>query len=447
MAEERRRLTTWSAIAKLFDCDVRTVQRWAKERGLPVRRVPGGLRSSVFAYEDELRAWLEQSETDKGVRPTPLSGGGNGVPVKAAAQAPRRRISRRAVIGMASAVTAATVAAFRILTRKPEPERAVLTGNLLSVFDGIGRTLWTHRFPGQLSQPPESDVPWRVQVLDLEGSGRKGVLVTCSFVLDASAYFPSRDELFYFGPDGSLRWSLPCQPSLLDFNGRAFGAAWTYLHILPGVSPRGKTIWAALGYWERWPGCVLRVDAHGKSRVQFANAGMTNRLCPLPGTEGELLAIAGENNAFDLTCLAVIGANDPPSSSPLGGPARYRFANGPTGSPRHYILFPTNELTKAMDSPYAVLKNFDYHSGTLTADMSGGGVHLVYEFSDKLEARVVMPSTSYPLVHRRLEQEGRLKHTWAACPELAKPQILRHWRPETGWRDEPISWRLPTNTV
>jgi Tfp pilus assembly protein PilF len=53
------RLDSWKEIAAFFDRDERTVRRWEKERGLPVRRVPGGGRGGVFAYSEELREWLK----------------------------------------------------------------------------------------------------------------------------------------------------------------------------------------------------------------------------------------------------------------------------------------------------------------------------------------------------------------------------------------------------
>jgi tetratricopeptide (TPR) repeat protein len=52
-----RRLSSWKEIAQFFGKDERTVKRW-EQRGLPVRRVPRGTRSSVFAYESELEGWL-----------------------------------------------------------------------------------------------------------------------------------------------------------------------------------------------------------------------------------------------------------------------------------------------------------------------------------------------------------------------------------------------------
>jgi hypothetical protein len=48
----------WKGIAAYFGRDERTVMRWAAERGLPVRRMPGQKRASVYAVRDELAAWL-----------------------------------------------------------------------------------------------------------------------------------------------------------------------------------------------------------------------------------------------------------------------------------------------------------------------------------------------------------------------------------------------------
>jgi Tfp pilus assembly protein PilF len=58
-----RRLSTWKEIASFFACDERTVKRWEGTRGLPVHRIPNGVRSPVFAYESELRAWLNSHES------------------------------------------------------------------------------------------------------------------------------------------------------------------------------------------------------------------------------------------------------------------------------------------------------------------------------------------------------------------------------------------------
>jgi hypothetical protein len=53
----KRRLDSWKAIAEFLGRSLRTVQRWHDLNGLPVHHF-GGQRGSVFAYEEEIDAWL-----------------------------------------------------------------------------------------------------------------------------------------------------------------------------------------------------------------------------------------------------------------------------------------------------------------------------------------------------------------------------------------------------
>lgn len=52
-----KRLDSWKEIAAFFGRDERTVNRWEKEQGLPVHRLPG-TKGRVYAYIEELSAWL-----------------------------------------------------------------------------------------------------------------------------------------------------------------------------------------------------------------------------------------------------------------------------------------------------------------------------------------------------------------------------------------------------
>jgi tetratricopeptide (TPR) repeat protein len=55
-----RRLSGWKEIGAFFGKNERTVKRW-ESRGLPVHRLPGGTKTAVFAYPEELDAWLTGS--------------------------------------------------------------------------------------------------------------------------------------------------------------------------------------------------------------------------------------------------------------------------------------------------------------------------------------------------------------------------------------------------
>jgi len=55
------RLDSWKEIATYLRRGERTVKRWETDRGLPIHRVPGGGRGSVYAYTAELAEWLKSS--------------------------------------------------------------------------------------------------------------------------------------------------------------------------------------------------------------------------------------------------------------------------------------------------------------------------------------------------------------------------------------------------
>ena len=57
-----RRLDSWKEIASFLGRGIRTVQRWEREDGLPVHRLPHAQRGSVFAHANELSAWWERRQ-------------------------------------------------------------------------------------------------------------------------------------------------------------------------------------------------------------------------------------------------------------------------------------------------------------------------------------------------------------------------------------------------
>ena len=58
------RLDSWKEIATYLKKEVRTVQRWEKSSGLPVRRLTHGKLGTVFAYKSELDAWWQESQNE-----------------------------------------------------------------------------------------------------------------------------------------------------------------------------------------------------------------------------------------------------------------------------------------------------------------------------------------------------------------------------------------------
>jgi TolB-like protein len=65
MRAEAGRLDSWKEIASYLRRGARTVQRWEREEGLPVRRLPHEKLGSVYAFKHELDGWFAA----RGARP------------------------------------------------------------------------------------------------------------------------------------------------------------------------------------------------------------------------------------------------------------------------------------------------------------------------------------------------------------------------------------------
>ncbi|MFZ0956246.1 MAG: tetratricopeptide repeat protein [Candidatus Sulfotelmatobacter sp.] len=107
------RLDSWKEIAAYLNKEVRTVQRWEKNLGLPVRRLVQGKQGTVFAYKPDLDAWWQESQTKleyEDERPDARTGAGSdgsGVPGSiVSGSGARQGVSGSNVVVLASAADA-----------------------------------------------------------------------------------------------------------------------------------------------------------------------------------------------------------------------------------------------------------------------------------------------------------------------------------------------------
>jgi hypothetical protein len=59
-------LSSWKEIAQYVGKGVRTVQRWEREAGLPVRRPQGEGKGKVLAFPEEIDGWMHSAFTRNG---------------------------------------------------------------------------------------------------------------------------------------------------------------------------------------------------------------------------------------------------------------------------------------------------------------------------------------------------------------------------------------------
>jgi TolB-like protein/Tfp pilus assembly protein PilF len=89
---EGRILESWKEIAEYLRRTPKTCQRWERELDLPIHRLDGSPKASVFAYQDELDRWLNEKLHEREWAPkTPAPGSSDerGRPTAAPARAMR----------------------------------------------------------------------------------------------------------------------------------------------------------------------------------------------------------------------------------------------------------------------------------------------------------------------------------------------------------------------
>ena len=149
---QKKRLDSWKEIAAFFARAERTVKRWEAERGLPVHRVPGGARSAVFAYSDELTDWLKGPGREPDSYRSPDDPGQP--PARAVASRTETFVSQRIISWLLLVVLVPSVAVFVERSRPylkasatrhvPDPEAQELYLK--------GRFFWNRRTPDDLNR-------------------------------------------------------------------------------------------------------------------------------------------------------------------------------------------------------------------------------------------------------------------------------------------------------
>lgn len=152
-------LNGWKEIAAYLGRDPRTVERWEKQRSLPVRRLPGTGRATVYALVPELDEWLASGSTrDEATRfpePSevgPVGDSGIGVPEPSSPKVPQE--SRLDLPDTVSVAVSEKAMLLRTSRRRWVGPVAI---SVLLCLLGLGAAEWEHnRFGSQPKAPADS---------------------------------------------------------------------------------------------------------------------------------------------------------------------------------------------------------------------------------------------------------------------------------------------------
>lgn len=297
---EPDKLSSWKEIATFLKVDIKTAQRWEKQRGLPVKRIPGGRRGSVYAIPEDIEDWLRSADVEEPVQEPRLG--------QAAVPPAQSKVSNRKlwIAGLAGAAVVAVAVASVMRGGGAEIASAEVRGQTLTALDKRGNAIWSFELePGDRPLQPEEG--WRDALRTVRWNrGSRPEVVAAIYQEKVSG---PETRILCFDTRGRIRWRWEVGFPLLDFNGQPFEKNWGLMQILPDDTGGESVVWAAVVNPFRWPSGLFRLDSVGRARLQFANAGSIMRVLRLPKSAGAKLLVAGVNNAWSRPFVAEVHAD------------------------------------------------------------------------------------------------------------------------------------------
>jgi hypothetical protein len=466
--ENSARLDSWKDIATYLRRDVRTVIRWEKEKGLPVRRVPGGQRKAVFAYTSELDAWLTDEESEpqglKSIsigladgmaetvpfpsRPSPAASFARHVLEADTRGSNSRRLRWPYYVALvAIVIVAILVVALESRTSSSGPNFPVRVGftlNSLQAFDGTGQLLWSYPLPGIVDPNDLFDgrrLDHGVRIADFRGDGDREVLAVLMMRVGPNATYPNHSEVDMFSSRGKLLWSYVPRGRLV-FATHDLKDSWNALDVVVSDHQGRKQIWVAVDHAVWGHSFIVSLNPEtGKDTLRYVNSGTTVTLNELANPSGNFLLVGGFNNEYDSGTLAVVNEAKNFAVSPQTEGTSHKCINCPKGDPDYFFVFPRseiNELLQFYEDRVSAIRVTDseigIHKKETESTIGAGSIYLLRSDSP-IHPVSVQFDTNYDLLHNKLEREGKIDHSLAKCPERLQPRPIRMWTPAGGWTE------------
>jgi hypothetical protein len=457
-------LNGWKEIAAYVGRSVRTVQRWEKDFGLPVRRFGLSRPESVFALPREIDAWFLTSQglsARSGAASAEPAGGQADPGARAADETDERRPSpsdsrRLSQLAMGVLVVAAVAtlgwAAWQswrpgrpadqppapAATASPAPAEWHVDLDTLVVSDARGTVLWKYRFTRDLMQESYkgSEAAPSTQftgIADLDGDGFREVWFIANF---AGPWSPVNTALYVFEHDGRLRWTY--QPSLsVRFGRETFGPSWFVTRVFVTADPDGgpgRALWGVLYDSALFPSALQRLDPRtGKPlSVFWSNGYVVTLALDLEGNRRRLI-LGSCNNEHKAASLVVLDAMNPNGSAPAET-EKYRCMSCPAGDPALFLVFPKPARFRPSDQTGAVVRLSLLADGWITAVVQhalggpAGSAVAIHTFDDGLNPRSVDTADEYLKVYQALVSQGAAR---AGAPASVDPD--REFFPILRW--------------
>jgi excisionase family DNA binding protein len=411
-AFDGRQLTSWKEVAAYLGVSVRTAQKWEHERGLPVRRLPGG-RGMVLVSVAEIEAWMRTEPQETAVGPN------------------------RPWLLWLGGVAVAGLSALGVRALTPRHEEMLtdfrLEGEYLVALNGQGKELWRHalrarpvntRFRHQLTQG-YVQTGW---IGDIDGDGQNELLY---FPILDGRLVPEESSLYCFSSTGKIKW---------QFVPGSAAAAFPADHR-PPYQPANlmvfgpvnqRTVVLASVHHTWFPCQVAVLNGRGELRKEYWHSGHLLQLSHVSkgNNGGELILAGGVSNGYKTAALVAL---DPGRMEGMGCSIEESQGHqlpGARANEAARVLFPRSRIS-LRKGPYNMVSSIrvlpDAVEVAVAEDLEAGA-EVIHTFGRQLDYVGAGLSSNYLGRHAELEQLGLLRGPVTKESELTRLSEVRWLR-------------------
>jgi len=487
------RLSGWKEIAAYLDRGVRTVQRWEKTLGLPVRRIGTGRGEVVYAITEELDAWRDAAERTRDLSESLGEHDGEEAAVSGAGGQAERSGATSA--GAAAAVTpkppapedgadpplavppaegtssaagslrrwrgvalvlAAGLAVVAFLAWREwtvptgEPADYVMDVDTLRVLDAHGREIWNDRFPAPATKVPYEG-PGRlgrrglVSIIDFDGDGSREV-----FVGYTTATPGTLDEVRGYKASGERLFSRTLAASV-RFGDTDYSPPWSVHRVWVTPAPGGGSwLWVVWVHGTgEFPSLLQRLSIAGKVQSELWSAGFVEAVFPTEIAGRPSVLVGAANNDHKGGSLALFDADAVAGSMPAETWDKTCRTCQP-GGPRKVLVFPRLDvlkLTLGIPSVETIRRqetgefrvSVDQGAWNVSGGLQFGGT-VAYDLASDLTPVLAEFGAEYLAGHERHHAAGLLDHPFNDADRAAAWPVLvwenGKWTKVTGRTDK-----------
>jgi hypothetical protein len=405
--KKSKKLSSWKEISAYLGYSERSCRRLEMKVGLPVYRLDKNSNSRVFAYADELDAWLRK--------------GSNNAPTSHSNLLTKIGRRKGLLVFLLIALGSIICGFFLFFSSSSsQPADFAIKGPILIIFDAKGKELW--KFDTGLENLVE-EKEYKLQY-QIKKTTNDNITIWPEIIIkdinhdhDTEVVFSTQTQdeykegdLYCFNHKGKQLWHFKAGGPH-KFGAHEFSSDYRIEGIAPfDLNKDGKLELFVMGaHMKRFPTQLAVLSSEGHLLGEFWNSGrITDFAAKDIDNDGspELLAV-GTNNEYGKACLIVFNPNLIKGGSPQLQ-SNFKCDDFPSGTEKYYVLFPRTAVDLAEYSERETMREIivlDNGRIKVTASSSD----LSFELDDNLEIRDVQRSVIFQRRYDKFLREGRIK--------------------------------------